>query len=163
MRLGFVTLLLALVWGMPAMADSGATELTVENAYIRGLPPGQKNTAAFFKVINNSDHDIVIRAGQSTAAKTLEIQSHEHRDGMMAMRMQSHVTVPAGESLDFAPGGLHLMLLDLSRLLVDGDELSFSLFLSREGGGQSQQLEITAPVISVLKMNHNRQQNHGEH
>lgn len=132
--------------------------LEVDKAYVRGLPPGQSNTAAFFDIHNPTGKAITLQAGASDAAARLEIHAHQHRDGMMAMRRQDSVEVPAGGRLRFVPGGLHLMLIDLQRPLADGDEVRFSL-LTEDG----QRIEVLAPVVSVLKMQHSKHQHNGEH
>ncbi len=135
-----------------------AQALEVQNAHVRGLPPGQQNTAAFFEIHNPTDKAVTLRAGTSDAAARLEIHAHQHKDGMMAMRRQDSVEVPAEGRLRFVPGGLHLMLIDLQRPLADGDEVRFSLV--DETG---QEIGVAAPVVSVLKMQHSKHQHSGEH
>lgn len=120
-------------------------ELIVSDAYVRGLPPTQKNTAAFFEVLNTGEAPVTLTAGVSDVAASLEIHAHEHRQGMMAMRKQSALTIEAGARVSFAPGGLHLMLLNLQQALSDGDMVTFSL---RVDGVPK---EVRAPVMSVLK------------
>lgn len=137
-----VIALLLGVAGAPSWAD-----VVVGDAYVRGLPPTQKNTAAFFLLSNTGDRAVTLTAGSSPAAQTLEIHSHAHRDGMMAMRMQPSVSLAPGAQLRFAPGGLHLMLLNLQQPLKDGDKVSFTLLVDGEP------LAVIAPVVSVLKAN----------
>lgn len=119
--------------------------LEIKNAYVRGLPPNQRNTAAFFTVENAGAEAVELQAGSSAAAAQLEIHAHRHQNGMMSMQMQSSVRVEAGQSLRFVPGGYHLMLIDLKRPLKEGESVSFSL---RAADGE--ELSVTAPVISVL-------------
>lgn len=148
------TLFATLLWlclAPPALA------LNVSDAYVRGLPPGQKNTAAFFVLHNPGEQAATVSAGASDAAETLEIHGHEHRDGMMRMRHKAELSIGPGETLRFAPGGLHLMLIDLKRPLRDGDTVVFTLKVDTE-----RELTIEAPVVSVLKMNHSGHA-HGEH
>ncbi|WP_372863917.1 copper chaperone PCu(A)C [Spongiibacter sp.] len=117
----------------------------IHDAYVRGLPPGQKNTAAFFSLHNPASLPVTLRAGSSDIADRLEIHSHAERNGMMSMRRQDAVTIGSGERLHFAPGGYHLMLINLRRPLRDGEQVSFSLLT--EGGDT---LQIDATVRSVL-------------
>lgn len=138
-RAWFVTTILNLAMSL-AQAD-----LVVSDAYVRGLPPTQKNTAAFFELHNTGEAAVTITPGVSDAAEVLEIHAHEHRDGMMAMRKKTALTLEAGARVSFVPGGLHLMLLNLQQTLNDGDMVTFSL---RVDGAP---LEISAPVVSVLK------------
>jgi copper(I)-binding protein len=147
----FVTLL-CLMLSLPA------TALSVSDAYVRGLPPGQKNTAAFFVLKNDGDKNIVLSPGRSDAVAALEIHGHEQLSGMMRMRKKEQLEIAPGETLSFSPGGLHLMMIGLKKPLKDGDTVSFSLRLN-----DKEELTITAPVISVLKMDHSKHQHNGEH
>lgn len=119
--------------------------LEIKNAYVRGLPPSQHNTAAFFTIENASAEAVELQAGSSDAAAQLEIHAHRHQNGMMSMQMQSSVLVEAGQNLRFVPGGYHLMLIDLKRPLKEGDSVSFSLKTA-----DGEELNVVAPVISVL-------------
>ncbi|MFT7406086.1 copper chaperone PCu(A)C [Zhongshania sp.] len=129
-----------------ALSPLVAQSIEIKDAYVRGLPPTQRNTAAFFTVLNTSDKPVVLMAGRSDAAERLEIHSHQHRNGMMSMREQTSVSIAAGESLVFESGGYHLMLINLTRAVRDGDQLSFSL-TTYDG----EEITVLAPVISVLK------------
>lgn len=123
-----------------------AQTLEIQDAYVRGLPPTQRTTAAFFTVLNNSDKSVELMAGSSDAAERLEIHNHQHRNGMMLMQEQASVSIGAGESVVFAPGGYHLMLVNLTRPVRDGEQLSFSLKT-----GEGDEITVVAPIISVLK------------
>jgi copper(I)-binding protein len=147
---GFVVLRKWWVIGVALVLLSGVIQaemahITVENAYVRGLPPSQRNTAAFFTVHNPHDQAVQIVAGHSDAAERLEIHGHQHRDGMMSMRRADQITVPAGGTFEFAPGAYHLMLINLTHPLKDGDQLKFEL---KTLSGET--IVVEAPVISVL-------------
>ncbi|WP_414730357.1 copper chaperone PCu(A)C [Zhongshania aliphaticivorans] len=129
-----------------AVLQAQPDQITVENAYVRGLPPSQRNTAAFFSVQNPRGQEVRIVAGDSDAAERLEIHGHQHRNGMMSMQREDAVTVPAKGEFVFAPGAYHLMLINLTRPLADGDRVKFTLKTA-----EGEVLAIDAPVISVLK------------
>ncbi|MEX1665109.1 copper chaperone PCu(A)C [Zhongshania arctica] len=129
-----------------ALSPLVAQSIEIKDAYVRGLPPTQRNTAAFFTVLNASDKPVELMAGRSDAAERLEIHSHQHRNGMMSMQKQASVSIAAGESLVFESGGYHLMLINLTRAVRDGDQLSFSLTTD-----DGEEVTVLAPVISVLK------------
>ena len=147
---------------LAAILPLSALGLSVEQVYVRGLPPTQKNTAAFFTLVNPGDVPLTLRAGSSRAAERLEIHSHGQHNGMAAMRRQDSVTVAAGEQLVFKPGGYHLMLINLTAPLRDGERVQFILI-----DDCGAEYEIDAPVRSVLKeapMNgHDEHHGHGEH
>lgn len=141
-----------------ALSPLVAQSIEIKDAYVRGLPSTQRNTAAFFTVLNTSDKPVELMAGRSDAAERLEIHSHQHRNGMMSMREQTSVSIAAGESLVFESGGYHLMLINLTRAVRDGDQLSFSLTTD-----DGEEITVLAPVISVLKESSATKEHAGVH
>ena len=135
--------------------------ITVSDAYIRGLPPGQTVTAAFMTLNNALVQDCQLVGGASSIASSAEIHAHSHQNGTMSMRPVDAVKIPAGESFSLEPGGYHLMLFGLKDALKEGDEHVITLFFEGEGcgaleGGLKQgelkrgELKIVAPVRNVL-------------
>ncbi|MEO0997361.1 MAG: copper chaperone PCu(A)C [Pseudomonadota bacterium] len=104
--------LLALAF-VAAAGCSRPPALAVTDAWVRPLPPGQHMTAGYLRVRFNG------AAGESARLTGVEsplfgaIELHETRlvDGVNRMRPVAGVTLGAGETVEFAPGGLHLMLM----------------------------------------------------
>lgn len=111
-----VTVLAAL----PVQA-AAAEALSAEVAWVRLAPPGQKNTAAFLLVRNNSVVDVKIVSVASKVARLTELHTHSHENGIMKMSQVPHVVVKAGQTVVFEPGTLHVMLIDTNTTLKDGD------------------------------------------
>ena len=78
--------------------------------YVRAPVPGNSMTAAFLHVSNSGEQACKLTAASSSYAKKVEFHTHQHVDGMMKMRPVDTVDVPAGSSVTFKPGGIHLML-----------------------------------------------------
>lgn len=129
------------------MAESNVVKsgVTVSDAYIRGLPPGQTVTAAFMTVNNHQDKDCELVGVASPVASSAEIHEHSHKNGKMSMRRVSSLVVPAGGNISLVPGGYHLMMFGLKNSLKEGEE--HTITLSFEG---CDELTIVAPVQSVL-------------
>lgn len=126
-----------------------------EQAYIRAMPPGQQVTAAFLKLVNNSDRACKVTGGSSPIATEVQIHEQLNSDGMMKMRPLSSVTVKAGQSLLLEPGQVHLMLFGIQTTLVPGHQ--HVLALTTENCGS---LLVRAEVRSLFK---NRQSSHQGH
>jgi copper(I)-binding protein len=47
--------------------------------------------------------------------------------GMMTMRQVESIPVPAGETVNLEPGGLHIMLLDVQRVIEPGEAIDVTL------------------------------------
>ena len=131
---------------MPFGLAATASGFSVEDAYIRAMPPGRTATAAYLSLSNNSDRDCSIIGGSSAVAATLEIHQQLNSDGMMKMRPVVAVTVAAGETLLFRPGGFHLMLLGIEADLVPGQTHPISL-LTEDCGT----IKIVAVVRSLFQ------------
>ena len=131
---------------MPFGLAASASGFSVEDAYIRAMPPGRTATAAYLSLSNNSDRDCSIIGGSTDIAAKLEIHQQLNSDGMMKMRPVAAVTVAAGEALLFRPGGFHLMLLGVEAELVPGESHPLSL-LTEDCGT----IEMIAVVRSLFQ------------
>ena len=109
------------------LSFSTLADVVISDAKIRLLPPGVPNTAAYFVIENKGDKDLVLVGAQSNAAKTLELHNHVMEGEVMKMLKQDKVTIPAGQTLTFAPGGLHVMLFGLTAPLSDKQKIDISL------------------------------------
>ncbi|WP_404298451.1 copper chaperone PCu(A)C [Halomonas sp.] len=124
-----------------------AQPLSVENAKVRAVPPVSTNTAAFMVLHNRGDSDLAVVDARSPAAEITELHNHVDVDGVMQMRRVAEIGVPAGGSAELAPGGLHLMLIDLVAPLHEGDEVEITLVLDSD-----ETLTFSAPVRRIEVM-----------
>ena len=142
----FAVLLLAAWLSAACMESSTASgQLLIQDGYVRGLPPGQPNTAAFMRLVNTGDRAVQLVAASSDSAERAEFHQHIHRGDIMRMEKQDSITVPAGGEFVLAPGGHHMMLLKLRRALQEGDQVTISLT-----SAAGQQITAQLPVRSVL-------------
>ncbi len=118
-------------------------DIKVESAFVRGMPPGRTVTAAFFNVINRGTTECILNGIETPVAERAEIHSHLHENGVMKMRQIDSVEIPAGETANFKPGGLHIMLFGVQPL---ADDTSVALTLEFENCGS---LPVQARVRSV--------------
>lgn len=132
------------------LSMAAAAELRVEDAYVRGLPPGQPVTAAFMRIINTADRAVEVIAASTDSAKLAEIHVHRHHNGMMSMEKVDSITIPAGGEFVLAPGGYHLMLIDLYKPLREGEMVSIKLQMTGGDSNNGDVLVMQAPVRSVL-------------
>jgi copper(I)-binding protein len=102
-------------------------ELLIKDAVVRLLPPGVPNTAAYFSIENRSSQTQVLIAASSDIVEKAEIHQHVMVNDVMRMQQQSQVEIAPGETIHFAPGGLHIMLFALKRPLNEGQQVSLSL------------------------------------
>lgn len=88
-----------------------AAELQVEHAWIREAPPNAKMLAGYFTLTNHGKKDKILVGASSSAFEKVEMHQTMEKNKMAHMQQQSKLTLSAGKSLEFKPGGLHLMLI----------------------------------------------------
>ena len=124
-----------------------AQSLSVEEAQVRAVPPVSTTSAAFMVLHNRGEADLAVVDARSPAARVTELHNHVDVDGVMQMRRVEEIGVPAGGTVELAPGGLHLMLIDLVAPLREGEEVEITLVLDGD-----ETLSLTAPVKRIEVM-----------
>ncbi len=119
-------------------------ELTISHGTVRLLPPGVPNTSAYFTIENNGDEDRYLVSAYSKIAKTVELHNHVINGESMRMEKQQSVKIPAGESVQFSPGGLHLMIFSLLEPLKEGQKVTLSL-TTKQGSTISFDATVVMP------------------
>lgn len=112
---------------LPMLAGCGENGgLVVKDAWARpGISGG--NGGVFFTLKNpTSSVDKIIHA-DSIVAEAVELHQTTMDDGVMKMSPQEFVEVPAKSTVEFAPGGLHVMLIGLAEDLAVGDTFQVTL------------------------------------
>ena len=122
-----------------------ADAISVIDPYVRAMPPGQEITGAFLSLKNDSDSDRSLVRAESDAAKSVELHEHVQKDGMMKMRKVEKIDIAKGSTTALKPGGLHIMLIDLTRELKVGDIVDIKLIFD-DGSEQIAK----APVKKIL-------------
>lgn len=129
-----------------------ATDIKIEDPYVRATPPNLPNSAAFMTLKNGSDQDISVVKATSNVSKVVELHTHDMKEGVMKMYQIHKIDIPAHGETTLKPGGLHVMFIGLHHPLKKGEEVTFTLEFSN---GKTQ--TITAPIKSVMGgMKHQR-------
>lgn len=125
--------ILTLCLAAPALAKVEAVD-----GYVRLLPPGSPNTAAFMVLKNDGDQLVTLTAVSSPEAARAELHTHLHENGVMKMRQVDGIQIPAKGEVALKPGSFHIMLFEVRDLsqavpvpltltLDDGQSLTLSL------------------------------------
>lgn len=120
-------------------------ELLITDGYVRGLPPGQPNTAAFMRLVNRGEQALTINHAESAVAELAEFHGHQQKDDMLRMQRLDGITIAAGAEFVLQPGERHLMLMNLLRPLREGDQVAITLRTT-----QGETVTALLPVRSVL-------------
>jgi hypothetical protein len=123
-------------------ASAFAADIKVENAWVRAPAPGQVVVGGFMDITSAGNAKLV--SAQSPVAGTTELHEMSMKDGVMMMRPVPHIALPPGQTVKLAPGGLHLMLIDLKKPLKPGDKVPLTLRI--QAGKTHQTLTVQAEV-----------------
>lgn len=105
-------------------------KVTVQDAWARATFALAKTGAVYLVIDNQSKHGVKLLSVSVDLAVASEAQLHETlmEDDMMQMRQaESGFDIPAGETLQFEPGGKHIMLMGLEKPLTAGEQFVLSL------------------------------------
>jgi hypothetical protein len=135
-------------------ASAPAQPVEVKDAWIRGTVAGQKATGAFMDLTSRSPARLV--AAASPAAGVVEIHSMRMESGVMKMFAVDGIDLPANRTVKLAPGGYHVMLLDLKRTLKAGERVPLRLTFELSGKKrETVELEVEVrPVTGEAKHGH---------
>ena len=118
-----------------------AAELQVSEPWVALAPPGAHATAGFMELRNPGDEPVDLVAADADGFDAVELHRSINENGMHRMIEQERITVPAGGSVQLAPGGYHVMLIGIQRELVEGESITLELTLD-----DGSQLSVDAPV-----------------
>ncbi len=140
-KLSLLGLLLAL------LAAPATAQVTITDAWVRGTVPGQKATGAFMNL--TSATDVTLVSASSPAAKVVEIHEMTMDGGVMKMRAVDRLALPAGKPVGLRPGGYHVMLMDITGQLKDGEMVDVSLtFADKDGKKSTQQVKVPVKALT---------------
>ncbi len=131
---------LLLVSCLLIVATSLHAETRVSDGWIKQLPPSVPMRAGYLTIANTGETNDKLLSASSPAFKMIEMHESRMSDGMMTMNEMPEIPVPAGATVEFKPGGLHLMLMGLQQYLEIGDQVPVTLTF--ESGAQTLQLEV---------------------
>lgn len=128
----FIRILLSSVAALALAAPAGAQSpaLTASDAWVREAPASRPTSAAYMTLKNASASELTIVSASTPAAKVAELHEMREEDGRMRMRKVETLRVPAGGTLALKPGGLHVMLFELTGALETGKTVPFTFTLA---------------------------------
>jgi copper(I)-binding protein len=137
-------------------------EVEVSGAWVRTSPMDAANGAAYLTITSPVDDAILSVSVDASVAAAAELHETVMAEptgttmamgtdmdtgttmamGEMTMREVEEIALPAATAVALAPGGLHVMLLDLVEPLEVGDTITVTLTLESAG-----ELMVEVPVL----------------
>jgi periplasmic copper chaperone A len=111
-----------------------AGDLVISQAWSRATPGGAKTGGGFLTIENKGSAPDRLVAVSGDFAGKIEVHEMSVKNGVMTMRpVENGLTIEPGKSVKLAPGGYHLMMLDLKAPLKQGDKLPVMLEFEKAG------------------------------
>jgi len=130
--------------GRDAVPNAGSADTGLSIRHAIAVEPVLDDVAALYLTIGNGGtEDDTLVAVQTVSAGRAEIHDQMRDGDMVHMRPREHVVVPADDVVAFAPGGLHVMLMELTEPVAEGDTIVVDFRFA--GGGT---LTARVPVVS---------------
>ena len=120
-----------------------AQPVEVTGAWVRQTVAGQNATGGFMDITSRAGGALV--GASSPVAGRVEVHEMKMDGSTMKMREVDKVDLPAGKPVKLAPGGYHLMLLDLKKPLLPGAAVPLKLSIAGKDGKRST-VEVRAEV-----------------
>jgi periplasmic copper chaperone A len=121
-------------------------QVTAKDAWVRATVPAQKTTGAFMTLTSAADVKVV--GASSPVARKVELHASMAMGGVMQMHAMDSIALPAGRAVELRPGGMHVMLVGLSRQMKEGERVPITLAIERKGGVRDL-VEVQATVRSI--------------
>lgn len=137
MKLSLIALLAALA--SPALAHDG---VHVTDPFARFIGP---SGAAYFRITNHAEtEDRLVSASSPDAGMVMIMTSGADENGVMKMTdLPEGIAVPGESAHDLAPGGDHVMLMQPTHPMKEGDTVTVILTFEHAG-----QVTLTLPVVN---------------
>ena len=136
------TWLFALLTLLLSCGMAQAQDLVLKDAKL-SLLSGDMPGAGYFSLQNRSAEPLTLVGAESDVFKNTEIHMSMEKDGMASMQAVPALDIAAGDTLEFAPKGYHLMFMNRLTPLAVGDDVEVILHFADD-----QQLPATFEVVS---------------
>ncbi len=90
-------------------------------------PASGESSAVYMRISNRSQHDITITSATSAAANHIAFHQSTVENDMARMIALDGLLIPAGETVELAPGGVHIMLMGLTADMLPDSRIALQL------------------------------------
>jgi periplasmic copper chaperone A len=127
--------MLATLLATPARAgEVKVGDLVITQAWSRATPGGAKIAGGYLTIENKGAAPDRLLGGTADIAGKIEVHEMAMNNGVMTMRpLDKGLTIEPGKTVKLAPGGYHLMIMDLKGPFKQGDKVPVTLEFEKAG------------------------------
>ena len=113
---------------------SSAGDLVISQPWTRATAGGAKVGGGYLTIENKGTVADKLVGGSTDAAGKLEVHQMTMSDGVMKMHpVEGGLAIEPGKTVKLAPGGYHLMLVDLKHPFKKGEKVPMTLEFEKAG------------------------------
>src|SRR5882762_10077482 len=114
--------------------DIKAGDLVISQAWSRATPSGAKIAGGFLTIENKGAAPDRLLGGSGDIAGKVEVHEMAMNNGVMTMRpLDKGLVIDPGKTVKLAPGGFHLMIMDLKSPFKQGEKVPVTLQFEKAG------------------------------
>jgi len=119
----------------PASAQEvKAGDIVITQPWGRATPSGAKTGGGYLTIENKGASPDRLLGGSADVASKVDVHEMAMDNGVMKMRLlDKGLVIEPGKTVKLAPGGLHLMFIDLKNPLKQGDKVPVTLEFEKAG------------------------------
>ena len=114
--------------------DVKVGDLVIRQAWSRATPNGAKTGGGYLTIENKGSAPDRLIGGMADVAGKVQVHEMSMDNGVMKMRpVDNGLAIDPGKTVKLAPGGYHLMMMDLKAPLKQGDKVPVTLEFEKAG------------------------------
>ena len=124
----------AVLMGLMMLSPAMASDLIFGTLQFRATIGSMPSSAVYLSITNHGAMADRLLAAESSLSRKTELHTMEVTNGVMKMRqIDGGIAIPAGKTIQLAPGGFHVMLIGLKAPLNAGEHYRVTLVFEKAG------------------------------
>ena len=111
----------------------GWLRLRLAAPWSRATPKGAQTAIGYMTIKNNGTTPDRLIGGSVDVADHFQLHAMTMENGIAKMRELSDIEIKPGQTIEFKPGGSHVMFVNLKHALSKGEHVSGTLVFERAG------------------------------
>ncbi|MFA8384178.1 MAG: copper chaperone PCu(A)C [Pelagibaca sp.] len=124
---------------------AGGEDVVIEDAWSRASIGTSRPGVAYMTLQNTGAEPVVVTGLRTNLAMMPMIHATTtDAQGVTRMSHMEEVEIAAGEAVALEPGGLHVMLMDLQRPMVEGESYALSVIFA-----DGTEATVEVPILGI--------------
>jgi len=109
-------------------------DLEIGHPFSKAMNPGAKVAGGYMKITNHGATADRLISVSASIARMIQLHEMKVENDIMTMKeVSGGIEIPAGQTVELAPGGLHVMFKDVTTPTKEGDKIKAVLSFEKAG------------------------------